>query len=123
MTFLQACLAGVAPKDGKYTEDEIIGFQTVMADSTYPLVVEFLGQLPGGRWLVRMEGKEDGEDVSKFLVESGVFAAGEIPPVTAPTFTEKAVHHQLQEIGLPAETVFDRKFLKFHILFYLNISY
>ena len=63
----------------------------VITDLTYPLVLEFLGQLPGGRWLVRMEGKNDGEDVAKFLVENGVLAGGEIPPVTAPTFREAIV--------------------------------
>ena len=88
----QVCLAGVAPKtDGKFTEEEIGNFQAVMTDGSYPLVVEFLGQLPGGRWLVRMEGKEDGEDVAKFLVENGAFAVGKIPPVSVPTFTEKTV--------------------------------
>ena len=86
------CLAGVGPKeDGKYSKEEIERFQTVMTDPTYPLVVEFLGQLQGGRWLVRMEGKEDGEDVVKFLVENYGFTAGENPPVTPPTFTEKTV--------------------------------
>ena len=86
------CLAGIAPKtDGKFTEEEIGNFRTVMTDSSYLLAVEFLGQLPGGRWLVRMEGKEDGEDVAKFLVENAAFAVGEIPLVSAPTFTEKTV--------------------------------
>ena len=38
-----------------------------------------------------MEGKEDSEDVAKFLVESGYFAAGEIPPVAAPAYAETII--------------------------------
>ena len=78
-------------EEGKYSEEEILNFQAIMTDPSYLLVVEFLGQLPGGRWLVRMEGKEDGEDVAKFLVENGALATGENPPVTAPTFAEKTI--------------------------------
>ena len=89
---VQVCLAGVIPKDDvKYSEEEIERFQTVMTDPSYPLVVEFLGQLQGGRWLVRMEGKDDGEDVAKYLVENYAFTAGKNPAITAPTFTEKTV--------------------------------
>ena len=84
---VQVCLAGVAPKeDRKYSEGEIKCFKRAMTDPSYPLVVEFLGQLPGGRWLVRMEGKEDREDVAKFLVGFGFLATGAIPPATALTF-------------------------------------
>ena len=83
------CLADIKPKeDGRFTEEEILAFQTIMTDPSYRLVVEFLGQLPGGRWRVRMQGKEDGEDVAKGLVQNAGVAAGENPPVTVPTFKE-----------------------------------
>ena len=98
----------MTPKEGgKFSEEEMTSFQTVLSDPTYPLVVEFLGQFPGGRWLVRMEGKEDGEDVAKFLVESGVFAAGENQPVTAPTFTERII-----ELPVPESVPVQKTLLK-----------
>ena len=82
----------MTPKDdGKYSEEEIASFQAVMSDPSYPLVVEFLGQLQGGRWLVRLAGKDDGEDVVKFLVENSILTGGEIPPVAAPNFREAIV--------------------------------
>ena len=47
-------------------------------------MVEFLGQLEGGRWLVRLESKEDQEDLSSVLVENKLCVSVSEPPVSFP---------------------------------------
>ena len=75
-------MSGVGPKDGgKFTLKENDDFYALVTDSEYPLMVEFLGKLSGGRWLVKLQGKDDKEDLSKQVVEANLFSATEDPPM------------------------------------------
>ena len=59
----------------------------MISDSDLKLMAEFLGQLEGGRWLVRLESEEDREDLSSVLVENRLCDPLSYPsvfPVTSP---------------------------------------
>ena len=44
----------------------------LLFDPSYPLGVEVLGRVPGGRWAVRLAGLEDNLDVGELLLEAGL---------------------------------------------------
>merc|ERR1719369_1262713 len=66
----QVCLAGVGPLQGDVWGEEIGGIfgEIINSDTEYKLGVEFLGQVEGGRWLVKMKGVEDDEDIAQMLI-------------------------------------------------------
>jgi len=68
----QVCLAGFGPMDGQnFTEEINETFAGVLtADPSYKFIAEFLGQSEGGRWIVKLIGKDDDELLSDLLVES-----------------------------------------------------
>ena len=81
----QVCLAGVAPETGEtFSEKECLIFSSLLAELlVYPedkVIVTFLGQLEGGRWLVNLN--TDGEDLSHLLVDEEVLAAAALPAIT-----------------------------------------
>jgi len=61
--------------------DGLLG-EIINADMEYKLGVEFLGQLEGGRWLVKMKGVEDEEDIGQMLIEGGLVKTKEDVMVT-----------------------------------------
>jgi len=70
----QVCLAGVGPVQGDVWGGEVGGLlgEIINADMEYKFGVEFLGQLEGGRWLVKMKGVEDEEDIGQMLIDGGL---------------------------------------------------
>ena len=70
----KVCLAGFGPKNGaSFTDDEVEVFKEIInSDATYKLVAEFLGQGEGGRWIVNLKGRDDGEDTAALLIEGEV---------------------------------------------------
>ena len=46
--------------------------EIVNSDVEYKLGVEFLGQVQGGRWLVKMRGLEDEEDIGQLMIDGGL---------------------------------------------------
>ena len=66
----QVCLAGVGPLQGDEWDEEVGGIfgKLINSDTEYKLGVEFLGQVEGGRWLVKMKGVEDDEDIAQILI-------------------------------------------------------
>merc|ERR1719391_170306 len=45
------------------------------------MTLRFLGQLEGGRWLVKLQGKEDQADLTQFILDNDFLAAREDAPV------------------------------------------
>ena len=43
--------------------------EIINLDVEYKLGVEFLGQVEGGRWLVKIRGVEDEEDIGQLLID------------------------------------------------------
>jgi len=68
----QVCLAGFGPMDGQnFTEEINETFTGVLtAEPSYKFIAEFLGQSDGGRWIVKLIGKDDNELLSDLLVDS-----------------------------------------------------
>jgi len=68
----QVCLAGFGPMDGEIFSEEVNEtFAGVLtADADYKLIAEFVGKTEGGRWIVKLIGKDDNELLSDLLVES-----------------------------------------------------
>jgi len=68
----QVCLAGFGPMDGEIFSEEVNEtFAGVLtADADYKLIAEFIGKTEGGRWIVKLIGKDDNELLSDLLVES-----------------------------------------------------
>merc|ERR1719312_1572947 len=66
----QVCLAGFGPKNGpSFTDDEADVYKEIInSDVSYKLVAEFLGQGEGGRWIVNLKGRDDGEDTAALLI-------------------------------------------------------
>ena len=75
----QVCLAGLGPVEGKLWEEEVglLMGEIVNSDLQYKLGVEFLGQVEGGRWVVKLRGIEDEEDIGNMMVEGGLAKARE----------------------------------------------
>ena len=63
-------MAGFGPKNGQsFTDDEIEVYKEIINnDESYKLVAEFLGQGEGGRWIVNLKGRDDGEDTAALLI-------------------------------------------------------
>ena len=103
-------MSGIGPQDGKkYSEQEVEDFKTLVSDPSYPMMAEFVGQLKGGRWLVRFQGKEDKADLAELMVEVGICQVKEDPPSTLPS--EKAstaqevqppVSEEIKKVETPA---------------------
>ena len=72
-------MAGFGPKNGKsFTDDEIEVYKEIInSDESYKLVAEFLGQGEGGRWIVNLKGRDDGEDTAALLIGGEVGVARE----------------------------------------------
>jgi len=72
---LQCCLAGADPKEGDvWSLDSVQVFSELVNGEghlCYPIVVEVLGKVKGGRLAVRLQGQEDGVDVSELMIETG----------------------------------------------------
>lgn len=68
----QVCLAGFGPMDGQnFTEEINETFAGVLsADANYKFIAEFLGQTEGGRWIVKLKGKDDDELLTDLLIDS-----------------------------------------------------
>lgn len=66
----KVCLAGFGPKNGStFTEEEVEVYKEIInADESYKLVAEFLGQGEGGRWIINLKGRDDGEDTAALLI-------------------------------------------------------
>ena len=82
----QVCLAGLGPNTGEEFSNEdcrtFSDFLTAIStDHHRKVTVVFLGQLEGGRWLVRMK-TEDEDDVSQLLIDEKVFTAVPFPSIT-----------------------------------------
>ena len=73
----QVCLAGFGPEEGtQFTQEHAaILREFFTADPDYKFVAKFLGQAEGGRWLVNLRGKDDGESVADLLIEGGMGVA------------------------------------------------
>ena len=65
-------MAGFGPMDGQnFTEEINETFTGVLtAEPSYKFIAEFLGQSDGGRWIVKLIGKDDNELLSDLLVDS-----------------------------------------------------
>jgi len=92
----QVCLAGMGPMEGEVWGEEVgqLMGEIVNSDLQYKLGIEFLGQLEGGRWVVKLRGIEDEEDVGNMMVEGGLVKAREdrmIETVVANAKDEKIV--------------------------------
>ena len=60
--------------------------------------VEFMGQVLGGRWLVRLEREKDHQDLTKLLVERFQCVEEADPPVTFPSSKDtEAIQSQEKE--------------------------
>ena len=55
-------------------------FSLLLSNSRNDYSVKFLGQLEGGRWLVRLETEE--QDLSQLLVEEELLSPALLPPIT-----------------------------------------
>ena len=75
----QVCLAGLGPTDGEMWGEEVghLMGEIVNSDLQYKLGVEFLGQVEGGRWVVKLRGIVDEEDIGNMMVEGGIAKARE----------------------------------------------
>ena len=56
----------------------------LVMDPSKKMMVEFLGQLEGGRWLVRLERKETQKDLAQFLLDKEWCVGVSAPPATFP---------------------------------------
>ena len=63
-------MAGFGPKNGSsFSDDEVEVYKEIInADESYKLVAEFLGQAEGGRWIINLKGRDDGEDTAALLI-------------------------------------------------------
>ena len=63
-------MAGFGPKNGSsFSDDEVEVYKEIVnADESYKLVAEFLGQGRGGRWIINLKGRDDGEDTAPLLI-------------------------------------------------------
>ena len=63
-------MAGFGPKNGSsFSDDEVEVYKEIVnADESYKLVAEFLGQGEGGRWIINLKGRDDGEDTAALLI-------------------------------------------------------
>ena len=78
--------------------------EIVNSDMEYKLGVEFVGQVEGGRWLVRMRGMEDEEDVGELLLAGGLAVSKEdkiINAITTGSEDKKSVAPNLTCIANP----------------------
>ena len=72
---LQCCMVGLGPAEGGevWEEDTLHLFASlVLGDPAYPLQVELVGRVAGGRWAVRLLGAKDGQDVAELMVGAGM---------------------------------------------------
>ena len=72
---LQCCMVGLGPVGGGevWEEDTLHLFASlVLGDPAYPLQVEVVGRVAGGRWAVRLLGVQDGQDVAEWMVNHGM---------------------------------------------------
>ena len=60
-------------------------------DPNKKMMVEFLGQLEGGRWLVRLERKETQKDLAQFLLDKEWCVGVSDPPASFPLEKEEMV--------------------------------
>jgi len=92
---LQCSLVGIDPVDGdKWCVDSVqVFWELVNGDGQlcYPIVVEVLGRVKGGRLAVRLQGQEDGVDIAELMIEAG--------------FAKKSVDNCI--FGLEAEVEFE----------------
>ena len=70
----QVCLAGQGPMVGEaWGEHEGKLLAEILNSSVeYKLGVEFVGQVEGGRWVVKIRGMEDNEDIGQLLLEGNL---------------------------------------------------
>ena len=63
-------MAGFGPNNGlSFTDMEVDVYKEIInSDVSYKLVAEFLGQGEGGRWIVNLKGRDDGEDTAALLI-------------------------------------------------------
>ena len=71
----------VGPEQSKANLAKI---RELVMDPNKKMMVEFLGQMEGGRWLVRLQMKESQEDLSKFLVDRKLCVGVADPPHSFP---------------------------------------
>ena len=72
---LQCCMVGLGPVGGGevWEEDTLHLFASlVLGDPAYPLMVQLMGKVAGGRWAVRLLGVQDGQDVAEWMVYHGM---------------------------------------------------
>lgn len=60
-------------------------------DPNKKMMVEFLGQMEGGWWLVRLERKENRKDLSKFLLDRKLCVGVPDPPASFPVVKKEEV--------------------------------
>ena len=66
----EVCLAGFGPNNGSsFTDEEVEVYKEIInSDESYKMVAEFLGQGKGGRWIINLKGRDDGEDTGAMLI-------------------------------------------------------
>ena len=103
-------MAGLGPKTGgKFSEKDCLIFKdfltAVLRSEDSQVFVVFLGQLEGGRWLVKLKTEED-IDLSELCIEEGVLAAAPLPPVT-----QEKEKEDIKEDETQSETVEETEFV------------
>ena len=78
----------VGPEQSKANLAKI---RELVMDPNKKMMVEFLGQMEGGRWLVRLQRKESQKDLSKFLVNRKLCVGVADPPHSFPEEEEEEV--------------------------------
>ena len=78
-------MAGFGPKNGSsFSDEEVEVYKEIInADESYKLVAEFLGQGEGGRWIINLKGRDDGEDTAALLI--GAQCSEKVVPINFPT--------------------------------------
>ena len=81
-------MSGVALPDSD-SKDSPQVVKTILMDPELRLRAEFLGQVKGGRWLVRLESQRDHQDMATLLLDRKICEAAYDPPSQFPPEKEK----------------------------------
>ena len=81
-------MSGVALPDSG-SKDSLQVVKTILMDPELRLRAEFLGQMKGGRWLVRLESQRDHQDMARLLLDRKICVAAYDPPSQFPPQKEK----------------------------------